>query len=149
SCSSTARSSTACAGGTSSPACSRPSSVWAAATSATTWSRRGSAEGSGGSEEAAGASPDGENCAPVRLFGRGCQRAQPQEAAMSQKQLLEEARLLRKARIQVFLSYGQKLLLVIIACCGLATLQWLGAHKATVVTSRMALWVGRPVIVAE
>jgi hypothetical protein len=66
---------------------------------------------------------------------------------MSQKQLQEEARLLREARTQVFLSYGQKLLLVMIACCGFATLQWLGEQKDAEETFRKARWKGRPEVV--
>jgi hypothetical protein len=68
---------------------------------------------------------------------------------MSQKQLLEEARLLREARTQVFLSYGQKLLLVMIACCGFATLKWLGDQKDAEDRFRKARWKGRPDIVVS
>jgi hypothetical protein len=59
---------------------------------------------------------------------------------MRQKRLLEEARLLREARRQVWLSYGQKALLVLIACCGFAALHWLGEQKATEKKSHDGRW---------
>ncbi len=68
---------------------------------------------------------------------------------MRQKRLLEEARLLREANRQVWMSYGQKLLLVVIACSGLAALQWLGEQKHAEEDSRKTRWEGHPDIVRD
>ncbi|HEX4495055.1 MAG TPA: hypothetical protein VIE43_05235 [Thermoanaerobaculia bacterium] len=68
---------------------------------------------------------------------------------MNKKQLVEEARLLREARTQVFLSYGQKLFLVMIACCGFAMLQWLGEQKDKEGDFRKIRWQGRPDVVTS
>lgn len=66
---------------------------------------------------------------------------------MNPKQSLEEARLLKEARIQVLLSYGQKLLLVMIACGGFAALQWLGGQKDAAEDFRKTRWKWQPEIV--